>query len=86
MLLAAQAAKSAGTPIPIGETCSNLYAEMIDADSSTQSKREVKETIAQGKDVGSKTDEKRLPRGDRDFSVVYDYLRELARESAARRG
>lgn len=93
MLLAASAARSSGTPIPIGESAANLYTEMIDADTSSSnsaSQRDggdsVKEAIAQGHDVGHAQQEKKeLPaRGDRDFSVIYDYLRELAEESRSR--
>ena len=63
MLLAAQAAETLGIRTPVGQRSVNLYSEMIDADKRMPS--------PQSEAIGK-------TRGDRDFSVVYDYLKELS--------
>jgi hypothetical protein len=68
MLLAARAAEVLGVQTPVGQRSVNLYAEMIDADKRTSS---------------MPSEAARRTRGDRDFSVVYEYLKEL---SESRRG
>jgi len=62
MLLASHAAESLGIQTPIGQKSVELYSEMIDADTSAS--------------PASPTEGR--SRGDRDFSVVYDYLKELS--------
>jgi len=62
MLLAARAAEVLGVQTPVGQRSVNLYAEMIDADKRTSSIPEAA----------------RRTRGERDFSVVYEYLKELS--------
>jgi 3-hydroxyisobutyrate dehydrogenase len=63
MLLAARAAETLGVQTPIGQRSVNLYSEMIDDDKRA--------SLLQPEAT-------RRTRGDSDFSVVYDYLKELS--------
>lgn len=70
MLLAARAAEMLDVQTPIGQRSVKLYSEMIDDDERTSSLQ---------------LEATRRTRGDRDFSIVYDYLKELSENRRNRR-
>ncbi|KAF8306422.1 hypothetical protein DL93DRAFT_2088625 [Clavulina sp. PMI_390] len=69
MLLAAHAAQSVGLQTPVGEKVVNLYSEMIEADGPPA------QATPPPNGAGTQPSGRR---GDKDFSVVFDYLRHLS--------
>lgn len=67
MLLASDAAKPVSVPLPVGDRAVDLYQQMIAADDMSTPVHPVPKS-AEGQ--GTK------PRGEKDFSVVYDFLME----------
>lgn len=72
MLLASDAAKPVAVPLPVGSRAVDVYKQMIVADEQQQQQQQ--DSTSSGKSSDTK------PRGEKDFSVVYDYLQEQAGE------
>ena len=72
MLLAKHASEPVGVPLPLGDRAVALYNAMLELDHAD---------AATARSKGSAIPGPEQRRGDRDFSVVYDYLRELSTKS-----
>jgi len=78
MLLASDAAKPVAVPLPIGARAVDVYRKMIAADEEPQ-----QDSTARGDSQTLPNESSATkPRGEKDFSVVYDYLQEQAGERA----
>ena len=80
MLLASDAAKPVAVPLPIGARAVDVYRQMIAADEEPQRESTTHGDSHNGAPPSESSATK--PRGEKDFSVVYDYLQEQAGERA----
>ncbi|KAF9518914.1 hypothetical protein BS47DRAFT_1337815 [Hydnum rufescens UP504] len=86
MLLASDAARPVAVPLPIGARAMEVYTQMIAADEEPRRDRAAHPDAPKGGPPGkSTTSTGTMPRGEKDFSVVYDYLREQAGEPVGSR-
>jgi len=82
MLLASDAARPVAVPLPIGSRAMEVYTQMIAADAEPRQDRAAHPDAPNSGPQDKSTFTGTKPRGEKDFSVVYDYLREQAGESA----
>jgi hypothetical protein len=85
MLLASDAARPVTVPLPIGARAMEVYTQMIAADEEPRRDPAAAPVAPNGGPQGKSTSTGTIPRGERDFSVVYDYLREQAGEPVGSR-